>query len=66
VQERGRTSKYTVLHKEGSSCAWVWVGAAGAARYASVKRFDASIPFSDKSRAVLLGGRADNLNATAI
>jgi hypothetical protein len=66
VAERSRTSKYTVLHKEGSSACWVWVGAAGAARFSGVKRFDSSIPFGDRTRAALLAGRADNLNATAI
>lgn len=58
--------RYIVLHKEGSSAAWMWVGKSGACRYAAVKRFDASTPVSDKTRRTLLADRQDNLNATAI
>lgn len=58
--------KYTLLFKTGSSVTWVWVGRNGAARFANLKRFDASVPFSDRSRSILLAGRADNVNATAI
>lgn len=55
VQLRDRQHKYTVMHKPGSaSCAWVWVGKNGACRFNGVKRLDGSIPFSDRSRAVLL------------
>lgn len=67
VQARDRLHKRTLLYKPGSaSCAFVWVGRNGAARFNGVKRVDGSIPFSDRSRAILLGGRKDNLNATAI
>lgn len=66
-QPRDRLHKYTLLHKPGSaSCAFVWVGRNGACRYNGMKRVDGSIPFSDRSRAILLGGRKDNLNATSI
>lgn len=65
VQARDRLHKYTVMHHPAGG-QWIWVGAAGACRYASIKRFDASRPVSDKTRAALLAGRADNLNATAI
>lgn len=55
VQTRDRQHKYTLLHKPGSaSCAWVWVGRNGACRFGGVKRLDASVPFSDRSRAILL------------
>lgn len=65
VEERDRLHKYTVMHHPAGG-QWIWIGAAGACRRASIKRFDASVPVSDQTRAKLLAGRADNLNATAI
>ena len=51
---RDGSYKYTLLHKEGSSPAYVWVGSAGAVRCNTVKRVDGSRPLGPKSKAKLL------------
>lgn len=54
VEVPDASSRYTVLHKEGSSAAWFWVGRGGAARFNGVKRIDGSRPVSRKTKAVLI------------
>lgn len=50
----GASSRYTVLHKEGSSAGWFWVGKNGAIRYNGVKRLDGAIPAGKRTRDRLL------------
>ena len=50
--------KYRLFTKPTSSVGYVWLGKSGSARYANVRRIDASVPFSPKSKAILLAKAA--------
>jgi hypothetical protein len=46
--------KYRLFTKSTSSVAYVWLGRSGSARFAYVRRMDASVPFTAKSKAILI------------
>lgn len=53
-REQTASKKYWLYSKHGASPTYFWLGKAGAVRYASINRIDASLAASEKTRANLL------------
>lgn len=54
VREETTSRKYWLLSKRGASPTYFWLGSSGAVRFASIRRIDASIAASDKTKAKIL------------
>ena len=53
-REQTASKKYWLYTKHGASPTYFWLGKAGAVRYGSINRIDASISASEKTKAGLI------------
>ncbi len=53
-REPTASKKYWLYTKHGASPTYFWLGKAGAVRYGSINRIDASMPATDKTKQSLL------------